>query len=125
MARPKGSMNVKGAPDRAYSQLKQQSPLIAAQLVERALDGDTSAAKVILDRFIPSLKSESRKVNFELTGGTVTEQAQSVLKAVSIGAINYEVGSSLISSLANVLALKERELLEQRLADLEAKINAD
>jgi hypothetical protein len=123
MARPKGSFSVANLPKRLNQTLNSNSHQILIAVIEQALSGDLQSQKSLMDKFLPSLKAEPKKVVFVMKGESLAEQAGEILFACSNGEINHEVASSLINSLSGVLKIKEAESLEQRLKDLEKALS--
>lgn len=95
---------------------------IVSALIEKALDGDTGAASLVLGRVLPSLRGQMEKVCFPLdTSGTVSEQVAQVLAAMANGAVSPDVARLIIDSIKALADVRAVEELEQRIITLEAK----
>ena len=66
-------------------------PAIIATLTAAALAGDVSAARLLLERVIPSLKPAEEAAPVNLPDGTLTEQGRAVVAA---GAVRDSFGET-------------------------------
>ena len=120
------SGNPKGRPkDRTPATLLRKSiiddmPEIILKLVEQAKNGDTAAAKILLDRCCPSLKPQAMNINLPVNG-TLAEQGGEVIKATLSGHIPPDIGAQLITALASQGKLIELQELTERIENLENK----
>ena len=120
------SGNPKGRPkDKTPATLLRKSiaeamPDIILKLVEQAKEGDTAAAKILLDRCVPSLKPEAMAINLPVNG-TLAEQGGEIIRATLSGHIPPDIGAQLITALANQSKIIEIDELTQRIEILEAK----
>jgi len=95
---------------------------IVDAMVEKALEGDTGAAGLILSRVLPALRSQSERVNFEFDASApVARQVEQVLAAIASGAVAPDVGKQIIEAIGALSAIRATEELEARLAALEAR----
>lgn len=95
---------------------------IVSALIEKALEGDTPAASLILGRVLPSLRSQAEKVTFDFDAtAPVVRQVEQVLTAIASGAVAPDVGRQIIEAIGALSAIRATEELEARLAVLEAK----
>lgn len=95
---------------------------IVNAMVEKALEGDTSAAGLILSRVLPALRAQSEKVTFDFDArAPVARQVEQVLDAIAAGAVAPDVGRQIIEAVAALSAIRATEELEARLAALEAR----
>ena len=94
---------------------------LTRKAVEMALDGDTVALRLCLDRIAPPRKD--RSVSFDLpavkTAKDAVRASASVLEAVSAGDITPDEGARILSLLTAHKALIETCELEARLTALE------
>ena len=95
-------------------------PDIILKLVEQAKEGDTAAAKILLDRCVPSLKPQAMAINLPVNG-TLAEQGGEIIRATLSGSIPPDIGSQLITALAAQSKIIEIDELTQRIIALEAK----
>lgn len=95
---------------------------IVAVMTEKALEGDTSAAALVLSRVLPALRGQSEKVQFDFDAtAPVTEQIESVLAAIAVGTVAADVGRQIIDAIGTLSNARAVEELEQRIVMLEAK----
>ena len=91
-------------------------------VLENAKTGDPACASLVLNRILPTLRSQSQTVQFELDPALpIARQVEQVLAAVAAGQVSPDIGqqiTSIIGTLSNVRATEE---LEQRIAELEGK----
>lgn len=94
---------------------------LVQKAVDMALEGDTTALKMCLDRCIAPLRSTTQNIelNFE---GELHERGEATLNAIFSGEIDPITGSALIGALADQARLKEQTELEARLSHLESKL---
>ena len=116
--RPKGATDKRTELRRL---LTPHAPELVQKAVDMALEGDTTALKMCLDRCIAPLRSTTQNIdlNFE---GELHERGEATLQAIYAGDIDPLTGSALIGSLADQARLKEQTELEARLSHLENKL---
>ena len=91
-------------------------------LIEKAMEGDTSAASLILSRIIPSLRAQSEKVAFPFDAGApITQQVEMILDAVANGHVAPDVGKQIIEAVKALSDLRATQELEQRIIILEQR----
>jgi hypothetical protein len=121
------SGNPKGRPkDKTPATLLRKSiiddmPEIILKLVEQAKNGDTAAAKILLDRCVPSLKQQAMAINLPVNG-SLSEQGGEIIRATMTGQISPDIGSQLITALSNQGKLIELQELTQRLDRIEKQL---
>ena len=93
-------------------------PDIILKLVDQAKNGDTAAAKILLDRCCPALKPQAMAISLPVNG-TLAEQGNEIIKATLSGQIPPDIGAQLISALSNQGKLIELQELTQRVEKLE------
>jgi len=101
--------------------LSPHAPELVQKAVNLALEGDTAALRMCLDRCIAPLRSTTQNIalNFE---GELHERGEATLQAIYAGDIDPLTGSALIGALADQARLKEQTELEARLSHLENKL---
>lgn len=101
--------------------LSPHAPELVQKAVNLALEGDTAALKMCLDRCIAPLRPTTQNIalNFE---GELHERGEATLQAIYAGDIDPLTGSALIGALADQARLKEQTELEARLSHLENKL---
>ncbi len=95
-------------------------PEIILTLIKQAKDGDTAAAKILLDRCCPALKPQAMTINIPVNG-TLTEQGNEIIRATLSGLIPPDIGAQLITALAAQSKIIEVDELTQRIEALEGK----
>jgi hypothetical protein len=93
-------------------------PEIIVKLVQQAKEGDTAAAKILLDRCCPPLKPQAMTINVPV-GGTLAEQGGDIIRTMLSGHIPPDIGSQLINALSNQAKLIELQELTERIEILE------
>lgn len=123
---PGQSGNPKGRPPgtsetgRLRAAISEHLPEIIAQLVEKARGGDTQAARLLLERVLPPVKAVEATVTLELAeGASLTEQGESIVRAVADGLLAPGQAGALLTGLGSVARLKEVDELTKRLEALE------
>lgn len=91
---------------------------ILQAVIESAVAGDMSACKILLDRITPTLKAQSMPISLPVNG-TLAGQGEEVIKATMTGQIPPDIGSMLITALANQGKLVEIQELTKRIEQLE------
>jgi len=119
------SGNPKGRPKNTNTaifrnQLIDATPGIIDRLIEMAMEGDATAIKAVLDRVCPSLKPQAMAISLPVKN-TLAEQGGAIIKATMAGQIPPDIGSQLITALANQSKIVEIDDLTRRLEALEAK----
>lgn len=120
-ANPAGRPRSESAQVRA--KLQEHGPEVAAVVLERALEGDLYACRLILDRCVPALKPRAEPVQIDLPAGAgIVAQAQSVLAAAAAGALPVDQAVALVGAVADLSRIVEVEQLQRELAELRALV---
>lgn len=112
----------KGIPDKrtVYREaLQDRATEIVEALVDKALEGDTTALRICVDRIVPALKSVDSPVSIELSG-SLSAQGQQVLSAIGTGRLAPGEGTALMSTLQAQARLVETDEILERIERLEA-----
>ena len=118
--RPKNS----GALGEIRKSILNHVPDIITRLVINAKCGDVMAAKLLLERVLPPVKSIEEPVVFNLTEqGNLTDQGNAILQAASEGELTPSQASSLLSGLGSLARVKELDELDKRITTLENMSN--
>lgn len=119
---PRGRPRNSASRDQLRKTISEELPGIIQSLIEQAKAGDTVAAKLLLDRALPTLKPESDQVTFEIAGDDkLARIGMSIIEAVSRGDIAPDNGNSIMSALATQAKLIETSELIARIEALEAQ----
>jgi hypothetical protein len=127
--KPGQSGNPNGRPkDKTPATLLRKSiaedmPEIVKTLVSLAKGGDVAAAKVLIDRICPTLKPQAMPISLPVNG-TLAEQGDEIIKATMAGQIPPDIGSQLITALANQGKLVELQELTERLQRIEKQLES-
>lgn len=101
--------------------LLDQAGAVIDAMLRKALEGDASAAALVINRVLPQVKSQLEKVTFTLDAdASISRQVEQVLVAISKGEVAPDVGKKIIEtiqSLANVRAVEELSLRIEALED--------
>jgi polyhydroxyalkanoate synthesis regulator phasin len=115
--RPPGSSEV----GRLRAAISEHLPKIIEQLVQKARDGDTQAARLLLERVLPPVKATESTIEVDLPeGASLTEQGEAIVRAVADGTIPPGQAGALLTGLGTVARLKELDELTARIEALEA-----
>lgn len=96
-------------------------PDILNALLARALEGDTGAARLLLERTVAPFKAVEPAQALTLPDGTLTEQGRAVLASVAAGELAPSQGAALVGAIGALARVAEVDELAQRVAALEAK----
>lgn len=95
-------------------------PAIITAMITAAKEGDTGAAKLLLDRAIPALKPQAASVGIEgMASGTLTERATAALNAAASGEVSPDIAAQLVAAVGTLAKVIEIDDLEKRLSKLE------
>lgn len=98
-----------------------QVPALLAKLMAQALDGDTSAARLLLERAIAPLKAAEQPQALTLPDGSLTDQGRAVLASVAAGELAPGQGAALLGAIGTLARVTEVDELAARVAALEEK----
>lgn len=114
---------MKGLPDRrtALRELLQpHSKELVERAVELALNGDTAALKLCLERLMPPIRAKDDSVKITLPKkGTLTEQAQAIIHAMAQAKLSPREASAMLQALASQAKIVEVDELIRRIEALE------
>ncbi len=126
--KPGQSGNPKGRPKSALTatdlrqRLARDAEQIIDSVVQAALNGDTQAARLVLERIVPAIKPTEQTVEIAMPDdANLTEQGRVVLAAVADGQLAPGQGSALLSGIGTLARVAEIDELAARVAALEAK----
>ncbi len=117
--RPRGVVDARSKITKA---LLDDAPAIARVVVEAALEGDLSAASLVLSRCAPALRPETHPVQFDFDEtAPMAQQIEQVLAAMAAGSVSPDVGRQIIDAIGTLANARAVEDLEARIITLEAK----
>jgi hypothetical protein len=102
-------------------QIEAHVPGIITALVAKAGEGDSGAARLLLERVLPPVKAMEQPQAIALPGGSLAEQGRAVLAAVAAGELSPSQGAALVSAIGSLARVVEVDELAARIAALEAK----
>jgi hypothetical protein len=120
---PKGRTPGSGEVPKIRAAIAARVPEILNKLLEQALEGDTGAARLLLERAIAPLKAMEQSQAISLPDGTLTDQGRAVLTAVAAGALAPGQGSQLIAAIGSLARVVEIDELAKRIDKLEGVQN--
>lgn len=115
--RPRGS----GEVSKLRAAIADRVPELLAKLMTQALEGDTSAARLLLERAVAPLKATEQPQAVNLAGDSLTDQGRAVLASVAAGELAPGQGAALLSGIATLARVSEIDELAARVAALEQK----
>lgn len=119
------SGNPAGRPPSLSPELRQRldevAPALFDSLIESALAGDVSAAKLILDRVAPVSKATTPPVSIPemVNAHDLSSKANYAMKAIAEGQIPPDVGVTVIQALGACAKIVEVDELDRRITALE------
>jgi hypothetical protein len=117
---PKGRPPGRGQSAQFREALASKLPAILESVVKAAIEGDMTAARLVLDRCMPTLKPmEATIEGLALPTGTLTQQARDILASVSRGEVAPGQAAQLIGAVGSVAKLMEVDELSARIEALE------
>jgi hypothetical protein len=97
-------------------------PELLDKLMTQAMEGDTAAARLLLERVVAPLKANEQAVVLDLpTSGTLTAKATAVLAAAAAGVLAPGQAAQLITAMGTLAKITELDELAARVAALETK----
>ena len=118
---PRGRRPGSGEVAKLRAAIAEHVPTILERLVAAALQGDVSAARLLLERVCPPLKATEEAAPLALPDGTLTEQGRAVLGAVAAGDLAPGQGAALLGAIGTLARVVEVDELARRLTALEAR----
>jgi len=114
--RPKG---IKDARHRYRAQLEAAAPELVQKTIDLALEGDTVALRIAMDKIIPNIRPSAQAVIFQANSDSLTAKANAIMDAASQGQVPPDIAATLINALASTIKIAETEQFSKRLATLE------
>lgn len=97
--------------------LEPHSAKLVKKVVEKALDGDTAALRICMDRLIAPVRSNPIRIG--TLSGTLSERGDQVMEAIVQGSIGVEEAASLMSVIQSQARIIEATELDKRISALE------
>lgn len=105
----------------ARKEIEKALPEILEKVIELAKGGDMQACKILLDKVCPNLRPQALPIILAIDGGLV-EQGNEIIKATLAGEIPPDIGSMLITALANQGRLVDLEEMAVQLKRIERQL---
>ncbi len=124
---PGRSGNPEGRPKsesaRLRERLAEDGEAVAQVVIDAALAGDMTAAKLVLDRLAPSLKPSAAPIHLELPDHlTPPVLARTFLEAAARGQLPPDLASQLVTATAQLARITDLEQVRQRVEALEIAV---
>jgi hypothetical protein len=104
----------------ATQQMLDEMRNIVSVLVAKALEGDTNACAIVMQKVLPSVKAQAEKVQFDYDStAPASVQVAQVLDGVAQGRLAPDVARLIIDSIKSLAEVKTTEQLEARIVALE------
>jgi hypothetical protein len=95
---------------------------LVGKAVSLALEGDTAALRLCLERLMPPLRPKDEPVTLEQMDGTLAQQGQAILAAMGQGTLAPDQAARLLQALAAQARITEVDDLARRVAALEVHL---
>ena len=116
--RPAG---VKNNATKLRESLEGKGQQIAQVVIDAAMNGDMTAAKLVIERILPPLRATDAPVNIEIPEGAgLAGSSWSILNAAASGELSPDVAAKLIQAVGALARVVEIDELQQRIEALEA-----
>lgn len=123
---PKGRTPGTGEVAKLRDSIAAHLPAIITQLVAKAKEGDSQAARLLLERVLPPIKPIEQPTMLILPDdGTLTAKAAAVLTAAAAGVLAPGQAAQLIAALGALGKITEVDELASRITALEAMKNSN
>lgn len=116
---PKGRPAGSGEVAKLRAAIADRVPELLSKLMEQALEGDTAAARLLLERAIAPLKAAEQPQPLTLPDGTLTDQGRAVLASVAAGELAPGQGAALLGAIGTLARVAELDELAARITFLE------
>jgi len=100
--------------------LAQDVEAVVEVVRQQALGGDIAAARLLLDKLLPSLRPVEQAAEIDLPAGSLAAQAQAVVQAAAAGDLAPGQAAQLVQAVAGVARIVETDELLKRIEALEA-----
>ena len=116
---PKGRPAGSGEVAKLRAAIADRVPELLSKLMAQALEGDTAAARLLLERAIAPLKAAEQPQALTLPDGTLTDQGRAVLASVASGELAPGQGAALLGAIGTLARVAEVDELAARITFLE------
>lgn len=116
---PKGRPAGTGEVAKLRAAIADRVPELLSKLMAQALEGDTAAARLLLERAIAPLKAAEQPQALTLPDGALTDQGRAVLASVAAGELAPGQGAALLGAIGTLARVAEVDELAARITFLE------
>ena len=100
--------------------LAEGAPDVVRAVLTAAIAGDMQAARIVLDRLVPTLKANTQPARLQLPDEASTlDMARAILAATTSGNLPIDMASQLVSAIGTFCRIEETENLRDRITALE------
>ena len=117
--RPRGS----GKTSELRALLEPHAPKLVQKAMDLALEGDTTALRLCLERLMPPIRGRDEPVKIESLQGksTLVEQGQALVDALANGLATPREVATMMQAISAQARIVEVDNLERRVSQLEAE----
>ena len=119
--RPKGITDKRA---QLRSLLDPHADALINKAVEMALNGDSAAMRLCVERLVPAYRNASPSVKLPDMKGTPTEKAEAVLQAMADAQLSVDDANAVLAAISQSTKIQEFDELEQRITRLEQRTEA-
>ena len=119
---PKGRNKINDRVRQLRDLLESEVDALIKKVIQAALNGDMTAAKLILDKCLPNLRPVTMPVELPSVAASDTplDKARAAMELVTKGQLAPDVGIAISKSLIDIYRVEKFEEIEERLAKLES-----
>ena len=114
----------RGIPDRRAQfrdLIVSRAPDVIQKIIDAALGGDMTAAKVLIDKILPNIRYSDVPIRLTATGDSLGERGDSAIGAMVGGEISPAQAAQVTAALLNMSKIREVDDLIARIERLEAQ----
>jgi hypothetical protein len=100
--------------------VERDGPALVQKAIALALEGDTVALKLMIDKILPNPKPYMPTTVLPVQGATPADTARKIAHHMAEGRITPEQAGAMMNTVAQMVQIVESSEIEQRLRDLEA-----
>lgn len=100
--------------------LAKAAPDVVNMTYQRAMEGDATALKILMDRLIPPLRAQSQPTQAAIEGDTPADKARHIMALVSTGQLSTDQADDLMATLVSMTRIVETTEILDRIEQLEA-----
>lgn len=128
MASPNPNGRPKGIIDRRLKmrkELMRDAPEVLQVVIDAAKGGCIQSANILLQRVLPTIKSQAERVEFEFyEDAAPADQARQIMAAVAAGALDPDTGKVMLDCISTVRGISQVDELEARIRELEERLKS-